>query len=307
MTISLKYKLLLLTIIPLSVVLVVIGGLTVQNKRSTEQELLANRMDAYRILLESGDASFETATDKEKLEALFNETVEFSEILNKDYKPLYSSENSAIAMINENDKKDVDDAFNGITTTKKVEKSEKRNEAFVTISPLVVNGRVVAVLHQALSNEKSDARIFQYTLQVGSFILGGILACLILVFFLSKQVILKNIYTLEQGALKIEKGILDSKINVKTNDEIGLLAKTFDAMRLAVKSQKKQLEDYSKTLEKKVQERTKKLQESNDALESFNRLAVGRELKMIEMKEELKRIKATNSSIPLKERYKITL
>ncbi len=44
-------------------------------------------------------------------------------------------------------------------------------------------------------------------------------------------------------------------------------------------------------LEEKVRERTKELQEKIDELEAFQKLTVGRELKMIELKEEIERLK----------------
>jgi C4-dicarboxylate-specific signal transduction histidine kinase len=45
-----------------------------------------------------------------------------------------------------------------------------------------------------------------------------------------------------------------------------------------------------KELEKKVKERTKELQERIDELEKFHKLTVGRELKMVELKEEVERL-----------------
>jgi PAS domain S-box-containing protein len=45
------------------------------------------------------------------------------------------------------------------------------------------------------------------------------------------------------------------------------------------------------SLEEKVRERTKELQEKIKELEKFHKLAVGRELKMIELKKEIKRLK----------------
>jgi len=44
-------------------------------------------------------------------------------------------------------------------------------------------------------------------------------------------------------------------------------------------------------LEKKVKDRTKELQERIDELERFHDLTVGRELKMLELKKEIKRLK----------------
>ncbi len=45
------------------------------------------------------------------------------------------------------------------------------------------------------------------------------------------------------------------------------------------------------TLEKKVKERTRELQERVDELEKFHKLAVGRELKMVELKKEIEKLK----------------
>jgi len=44
-------------------------------------------------------------------------------------------------------------------------------------------------------------------------------------------------------------------------------------------------------LEKKVEERTKELQRRVEELEKFHKLTVGRELKMIELKKEIKKLK----------------
>jgi len=51
------------------------------------------------------------------------------------------------------------------------------------------------------------------------------------------------------------------------------------------------LEEEKVSLEKKVKERTKELQERIDELERFRRLTVGRELKMIELKKKIKEMK----------------
>jgi len=48
---------------------------------------------------------------------------------------------------------------------------------------------------------------------------------------------------------------------------------------------------FQEELQKKVEERTEELQEKVAELERFNRLAVGREIRMIELKEEIKRLK----------------
>ena len=63
------------------------------------------------------------------------------------------------------------------------------------------------------------------------------------------------------------------------------------SLEIKIKSRTKELKDLSESLEDQIEERTKELKEKIEELERFNRLAVGRELKMIALKEEIKRLK----------------
>ncbi len=61
-------------------------------------------------------------------------------------------------------------------------------------------------------------------------------------------------------------------------------------LEIKVKARTRELRDLSESLEDQVEERTASLQEKIEELEKFNRLTVGRELKMIELKEEIKKL-----------------
>ena len=112
-----------------------------------------------------------------------------------------------------------------------------------------------------------------------------------------------------KGAEIIGKGNFEHRIKIKTGDELEELGESINRMANDLKRSREELEEYSKTLEIKVDARTmelKELTESLDAqvkektkelwerikeLERFRKLTIGRELKMIELKKEIKKLK----------------
>ncbi|MBN1792768.1 hypothetical protein JW826_03730 [Candidatus Woesearchaeota archaeon] len=72
-----------------------------------------------------------------------------------------------------------------------------------------------------------------------------------------------------------------------SQDEIGELSETFNQITEAIKSQKTKIEEYSQTLEEKVKEKTAELKKRNMELEQFNKMAVGREVHMVELKRRI--------------------
>ncbi len=61
-------------------------------------------------------------------------------------------------------------------------------------------------------------------------------------------------------------------------------------LEVKVRARTRELEEFSKDLEKSVQERTKDLENKVEELEKFSKLTVGREMRMIELKEKLKEL-----------------
>lgn len=99
------------------------------------------------------------------------------------------------------------------------------------------------------------------------------------------------------------------KIPVVSKTEIGDLVITFNEMikglkeshtvleesktvlEIRVEARTKELKKLTEGLEEEIKKRIKEIQEKMQELEKFHRLAVGRELKMIELKEEIKKLK----------------
>lgn len=131
--------------------------------------------------------------------------------------------------------------------------------------------------------EEAMSQITNLALFIGIFIsiIGFFLS------FLLSRNITKPIISLRDTAIEIGKGNLDREIQVKTKDEIGELAEAFSQMTGALKKSGKKIEEYSKGLEEKI----KNVEVERAKLEQMNKLMVGRELKMVELKEEIKELK----------------
>jgi methyl-accepting chemotaxis protein len=103
--------------------------------------------------------------------------------------------------------------------------------------------------------------------------------------------ITRPLVKLTQAIKQISNVSFNTTISIKTNDEIGVLAQTFNQMVQNLRTYKKQIETYNKTLENQVNDRTRELQEKVDELERFNKLTIDRELKIIELKNEIAGLK----------------
>lgn len=83
------------------------------------------------------------------------------------------------------------------------------------------------------------------------------------------------------------------RVPENTQDEIGILAKAFNQAATNLEEARKKIEGYNKTLETQVTDRTRELQKKVEELEDLNKLMIGRELKMTELKEEIEKLRQT--------------
>lgn len=136
---------------------------------------------------------------------------------------------------------------------------------------------------------------------------ANILGVLILVFLITRG-ILKPLDHIRTIVEKIGAGNFTLRITRSSMQEMELLGQTLNemvskvqkerieveqgkrALEAAVQSRTKELQELALSLEQKITVRTKELEEKVRELERFQKLAVGRELKMIELKHTIKEL-----------------
>lgn len=85
--------------------------------------------------------------------------------------------------------------------------------------------------------------------------------------YLLRQQIAIPIKRLTQVTARLSEGDLDAHAVVESNDEIGILAATFNQMTAHLAESREELAQYNRTLEQRVELRTQELQEKNAQLE----------------------------------------
>lgn len=169
-----------------------------------------------------------------------------------------------------------------------------------------------------LSEIASDELFAPITEEVKHFILVGIAFFItsVMFIFLIVRIILRGVHGIRKTANEVNKGNFATRAPIVSHDEIGELAKTFNQMLDAiektntelksaetqlkgvnlslenrVKERTTELESLKTNLEKTVLERTVELQKKLEELEKFKKLTVGREIKMVELKQEIEQLK----------------
>lgn len=87
------------------------------------------------------------------------------------------------------------------------------------------------------------------------------------------------------------KSVLEA---ITKREKLEALTLKLEETNIELKKNEKKLKELTVNLEKRVQERTRELEKKIKELERFYRVTVGRELKMIELKKEIKKIKASS-------------
>lgn len=128
-----------------------------------------------------------------------------------------------------------------------------------------------------------DEGLILFTMPMGDLLAAkktilfkGLISTLIILFAASLlyisllRRITKPLEELSEATHHISKGNLDLQVKVKTRDEVGDLAASFNDMVRRLKESRNEIEEWNRTLEKRVEERTQSLQKTQSELKGVN-------------------------------------
>lgn len=234
--------------------------------------LLAQMRRDSRIMSESLSYSIKNMRDVNELvhiQRLVDRLTRESEIISR---IMIVDDNSRIVAANElnrvgmiADDKGIRAIINGAEVYTRLFPTEK---IYMVDMPLRIGDEfqgVVSIGYDANHYYTHLAEIFKFGLLISAM---GILMGIVLSFQVANPII-RPIQRLTDVTKKLAAGDLSERASVNSKDEVGTLAGAFNQMAFDLARSKAELDQYSKTLEEKVRQRTRELENSNQELRAI--------------------------------------
>ena len=142
------------------------------------------------------------------------------------------------------------------------------SHTLTVITPLHLSGQNVGTYEMLISMDNAyaalDERISNLVLIAAVWLSVTIASFLLLL----RKIVVKPIVSIRNATNEIGKGNLDTKINIKSHDELGDLAHAFNRMTVEMRESRAEIEKYSQGLEQQVAERTHELGASEKELKT---------------------------------------
>ncbi|MDH4258922.1 MAG: ATP-binding protein [Gammaproteobacteria bacterium] len=118
---------------------------------------------------------------------------------------------------------------------------------------------VLGVLDIVYSLDDIDRTIRDNVIIIAVLSLGFVVIALLAINFFVWRLIHVPLRDLETGARRLSSGNLEQPIPVRSEDEFGELAASFNSMTAALRNSQQELREWGRTLEEKVEKRTREL------------------------------------------------
>ena len=153
------------------------------------------------------------------------------------------------------------------------------SDFLVKAADISYKDRKIGTIQLAVSREDVRSAIRVYTLGIVALTLLVIVAITLTSVIITRKYISRPLLKLQNSAGLIASGNLEAPIDTTSQDEIGYLASDLNAMRGSIKGligelreSKEKLEEYSRTLEQRVEERTHELTDALNELRALGEL-----------------------------------
>jgi len=124
--------------------------------------------------------------------------------------------------------------------------------------------RVLGVLDTNLSLAKADVQLAESNTRTIAYTFAAMLIVAALSWIFIVRVVGKPIKALAEGTQHLSEGELGYQITVTSQDEVGDLARSFNAMSLQLRAANEQIIAWAKTLEDRVREKTAELKKAHE-------------------------------------------
>jgi len=133
--------------------------------------------------------------------------------------------------------------------------------------------QILGVLDTNISLAKADAQVASGSRQMLAYTLFAVFAIAFLSWRLVWRVVGEPIHELKHGTERLADGGLGYQIEVKTRDEIGDLAESFNGMSRQLRIANEEIVAWAKTLEDRVDDKTRELQRAHDHVLRVEKMA----------------------------------
>ncbi len=133
--------------------------------------------------------------------------------------------------------------------------------------------QVLGVLDTNLSLAKTDEQLKVSSARMLYYTAGALLIVAVLSWLFVWRVVGKPIQALEKGTEHLSQGELGYQIEVQSHDEVGDLAHSFNGMSLQLRAANEEIVTWAKTLEDRVEQKTKELNRAHDHVLHVEKMA----------------------------------
>ncbi len=270
-------------IILIESVILALTGTYYTNRFSREiDKRIENRIKIPGSLMNRQQLTYKSVSDRDIMTELVGEEFADGIVFGADKKVFYALNSDhigkTVADIPNIDRGWIDKE---ITEPKFLKLSDRGDTYLISMTPLTAykDAQPFFFVYIKVNTSRSEA---QKTAIAGFFIASSVfcvaLTSLLIIGFIHIFVI-KPLGNLERNADMLAQGDLGQAIRINRKDELGSLARSFRYMRDAISRKIAQLEELNRTLEEKIEERTKELgercEELRESRESLNRILNG--------------------------------